>query len=109
MFMLNADTNANNIYLGSTLIPKVEGACEVIISSLETLPTHIVTSPLASLRLFCSFCFELPILATEPIYNTLVLLGVLVRYISITHISNILLLKLPAFLSTKYLRQFPYQ
>ena len=28
MFMLNADTNANNIYLGSTLIPKVEGACD---------------------------------------------------------------------------------
>ena len=28
MFMLNADTNANNIYLGSTLILKVEGACD---------------------------------------------------------------------------------
>ena len=28
MFMLNADTNANNIYLGSTLVPKVEGACD---------------------------------------------------------------------------------
>ena len=38
----------------------------VITSTLETLPTHIVTSPLASLRLFRSFCFELPILATKP-------------------------------------------
>ena len=81
----------------------------VITSTLETLPTHIVTSPLASLRLFRSFCFELPILATEPVSNTQLLLGVLVRYTSITHISNILLLKLPAFLSTKYLRQFRYQ
>ena len=104
MFMLNVDTNANNIYLGSTLIR----IAMVIISSLETLPTHIVTSPLASLRLFRSFCFELPILATEPVSNTHVLLGVLVRYTSITHILNILLLKLPAFLSTKYLRQFRY-
>jgi hypothetical protein len=71
----------------------------VITSTLETLPTHIVTSPLASLCLFRRFCFELPILATEPVYNTQVLLGVLVRYTSITCVSNILLLKLPAFLS----------
>ena len=31
----------------------------MIISILEPLPTHIVTSPLASLRLFRSFYFEL--------------------------------------------------
>ena len=62
----------------------------VITSTMETLPTHIVTSPLVSLHLFRSFCFELPILATEPVSNTQVLLGVLVRYTSITHISNIL-------------------
>src|SRR3990170_1545415 len=87
----------NNIYLGSTLISKVEGACD---------GEHINTSPLASLRLFRSFCFELPTLATKPVSNTQVLLGVVVRYTSITRISNILLLKLPAFLSTKYLGQF---
>ena len=52
----------------------------VITSTLETLPTHIVASPLASLNLFPSFCFELPILAIEPVSNTHVLLGVLVRY-----------------------------
>ena len=52
----------------------------VITSTLETLPTRIVTLPLASLRLFRSFCFELPILATEPVSNTHVLLGVLVKY-----------------------------
>ena len=39
----------------------------MIISILEPLPTHIVTSPLTS---FCSFCnsrFELLFLATEPV------------------------------------------
>ena len=39
----------------------------MIISILELLPTHIVTSPLTS---FCSFCnsrFELLLLATEPV------------------------------------------
>ena len=42
----------------------------VILSTLETLPTHIVTSPLASLRLVRSFCFKSPITATEPVSNT---------------------------------------
>ena len=58
----------------------------VILSTLETLPTHIVTSPLASLRLVCSFCFKSPIRATEPVSNTQVLPGVLVRYTLITRI-----------------------
>ena len=58
----------------------------VISSTLETLPTHIVTSPLASLRLVCSFCFKSPIIATEPVSNTQVLLGVLARYTLITRI-----------------------
>ena len=31
----------------------------MIISILELLPTHIVTSPLTSLYLFCNSCFEL--------------------------------------------------
>ena len=58
----------------------------VISSTLETLPTHIVTSPLASLHLVHSFCFKSPIIATEPVSNTQVLLGVLVRYTLITRI-----------------------
>ena len=58
----------------------------VISSTLETLPTHIVTSPLASLRLVRSFCFKSPIIATEPVSNTQVLPGVLVRYTLITRI-----------------------
>ena len=39
----------------------------VILSTLESLPTHIITSPLTS---FCSLCnshFELLLLATEPV------------------------------------------
>ena len=58
----------------------------VISSTLETLPTHIVTSPLASLHLVRSFCFKSPIIATEPVSNTQVLPGVLVRYTLITRI-----------------------
>src|SRR3954470_10437207 len=42
----------------------------MIISILEPLPTHIVTSPLTSLCLFCNSCFELLILATELVSNT---------------------------------------
>ena len=37
---------------------------------LESLPTHIVTSPLTSLCSFCNSCFKLLILATEPVSNT---------------------------------------
>ena len=46
--------------LCSTQIPisMVEGAYDIW-STLEILPTHIVISPLASLRLFHSFYFEL--------------------------------------------------
>src|SRR5215216_135675 len=42
----------------------------VIVSTLETLPTHIVTLPLTSLCAFCNSCFELLILATELVSNT---------------------------------------
>ena len=58
----------------------------VISSTLETLPTHIVISPLASLRLVRRFCFKSPIIATEPVSNTQVLPRVLVRYTLITRI-----------------------
>ena len=61
----------------------------MIISILELLPTHIVTSPLTS---FCSFCnshFELLLLATEPVSNTEGVLRTLVKYTSIICISNI--------------------
>ena len=39
----------------------------MIISILEPLPTHIVTSPLTTLCLFCNSRFELLLLATEPV------------------------------------------
>ena len=42
----------------------------MIISFLELLPTHIVTSPSTSLCLFCNSRFELLLLATEPVSNT---------------------------------------
>ena len=42
----------------------------MIISILEPLPTHIVTSPLTSLCSFCNSHFELLLLATEPVSNT---------------------------------------
>ena len=49
MSMLNANTNLDG-----------RGSVRCLITSnLETLPTHIVSSPLASLRLFRSFYFEL--------------------------------------------------
>ena len=37
----------------------------MIISILEPLPTHIVTSPLTSLCLFCNSCFELLIFSNR--------------------------------------------
>ena len=42
----------------------------VILSTLESLPTDIVTSPLTSLCLFFNSHFELLLLATEPVSNT---------------------------------------
>ena len=42
----------------------------MIISILEPLPTHIVTSPLTSLCSFCNSRFELLLLATELVSNT---------------------------------------
>ena len=56
----------------------------VILSILESFPTHIVALPLTSLCSFCNSCFELLILATEPVSNTLGLLWTLVKYTSIT-------------------------
>ena len=42
----------------------------VILSSLESLPTHVITLPLTSLYLFCNSHFELLLLATELLSNT---------------------------------------
>ena len=41
----------------------------MIISILELLPTHIVTSTFTSFCLFCNSRFELLLLATEPVSN----------------------------------------
>ena len=79
----------------------------MIISILEPLPTHIVTSPSTSLCLFYNSYFELLILATEQVSNTQGLLRALVRYTSITCISNITLFTLPSFLSTKIFGAVP--
>ena len=80
----------------------------MIISILDPLPTHIVTSPLTSLCSFCNSCFELVILATELVSNTQGLLRTQVRY-TIICISNIPLFTLPSFLSAKCLGQFHFQ
>src|SRR5664279_3545405 len=80
-----------------------------ITSTFDPLPTRIVTSSLASGRLFRSSYFELHMLATEPVSNTQALQRVLVRYTSITCISHIPLFTLPAFLSAIYLGQFRFQ
>ena len=90
-----------------------EGRCRgsvptAITSTLEPFPTCIVTSSLANLRLIRSPCFELQIWATEPVSNTQALLRALVRYTSITCISNIPF-TLSSFLSAKYLGQFRFQ
>ena len=59
----------NNIYLGSTLILKVEGVYDGDHINLGIISnTHIVTSLLTSR---CDSCFELLILATKPVSNTL--------------------------------------
>ena len=55
----------NNIYLGSTLISKYRECAMMIISILEPVPTHIVTSPSTSLCLFCNSCFELLIFSNR--------------------------------------------
>ena len=60
----------------------------MIISILEPLPTHIITSPLTSLCSFCNSHFELLILATEPVLNTHGFLWTLVKYTSIICISK---------------------
>src|SRR3954462_14179450 len=71
-----------------------------ITSTFDPFPTCIVTSFFASFRLFCSTCFELQIGATEPVSNTQALLRLLVRYTSITCISDIpFFLMLPFFKS----------
>ena len=68
----------------------------VILSTLESFPTHIVTSSSISVCLFCNSRFELLLLATESVSNTEGLLQTLVKYTSITCISNILLFTLPS-------------
>ena len=55
----------NNIYLGSTLIPKYRECAMMIISILKPLPTYIVTSFLTSLYLFCISCFKLLIFSNR--------------------------------------------
>src|SRR3954471_15288979 len=110
MFMLNAGTK-KQLFMSKT---NPEGRCRgsvptAITSTLEPFPMRIVTSSLASVHLICSPCFELQILATEPVSNTQVLLRALVRYTSITSVSHIHLFTLPSFLSTKYLGQFRFQ
>ena len=79
----------------------------VILSTLESLPTHIVPLPSTSLCSFCNSYFELLILATESLSNTQGLLWTLVKYTSITCISNIPLFSMPSFLSAKYLGTVP--
>ena len=76
----------------------------VIISTFESFPTHIITLLLTSL---CNSCLELLILATEPVSNTQWLLRTLVKYTSITCISNIPLFNLPSFLSAKVFGAVP--
>src|SRR3954468_14173897 len=109
MFMLNA--GKQQLFRSNT---NPEGRCRgsvptAITSTLEPFPTRIVTSSFASVRLIRSPCFELQILAIEPVSNTQVLLRALVRYTSITCISHIPLFTLPSFLSAKYLGQFRFQ
>ena len=79
----------------------------MIISILEPLPTHIVTSPLTSLYSFCNSRFELLFFATEPVSNSEGLLWTLVKYTSITCISNIPLFTLPSFLIHQILGVVP--
>ena len=55
--------------LGSTLILKVKGVCDGDLMNLGITSTHIITSPLTSLCLFCNSRFELLLLETEPVSN----------------------------------------
>ena len=70
--MLNANTNLDG--RGSV-------RC-FIISTLETLPTHIVSSPLASLRLLRSFYFELHINTMYIQYTSIDLATLLIYQVS---------------------------
>ena len=79
----------------------------MIISILEPLPTHIITSPLTSMCSLCNSRFELLLLATEPVSNIEGLLRTLVKYTSIICISNIPLFTLPYFLSCQILGAVP--
>ena len=79
----------------------------MIISILKLLSTHIITSPLTSFCLFCNPRFKLLILATELVPNTEGLLWTLVKYTSITCISNIPLFTLPSFLIRQSLGVVP--
>mgnify|MGYP005821726033 CR=1 FL=1 len=82
----------NNNYSGLKLISKVdvEVACRLRSHRLwNHFPRAFVTSSLANLCLIPSPCFELQILAIEPVYNSQVLLRALVRYTAITCIRSI--------------------
>ena len=79
----------------------------MITSILELLQIHIVTLPLTSLCSFCNSRFKLLILATELVPNTKGLLWTLVKYTSITCISNIPLFTLPSFLIRQSLGVVP--
>ena len=78
-----------------------------ILSTLESLPTHIVTSPSTNLCSFCNSCFKLLIIATEPVSNTQGLLWTLVKYTSITCISNIPFVHFAILLSRQVSRAVP--
>src|SRR6266480_1326166 len=110
MFMLNACTKCLLFRFITNPDGRRRGRVPTAITStLDPLPTRIVTSFLRSARLFCNSCFELQILATDPVSNTQLLLRVLVRYTSTTCISHIPLFTRPAFLSARYLGQLRFQ
>src|SRR3954469_6553913 len=98
MFMLNAGTKQHLFRFITNPDGKWRGSVPTAITStFDPLSTRIVTSSLASGRLFLSPYFELHILATEPVSHTQALLRLLVRYTSITCISHIPLFTFPYF------------
>src|SRR3954466_13526674 len=110
MFMLSAGTRYHLFKFITNPDSKWRGSVPTAITStLDPLPTRILTSPLASGRLFRSPGFELQTLAIELVSNTQVLLRALVKYTSITCISYIPLFALLAFLSARYLGQLRFQ
>ena len=65
MSMLNKHQSKQHLS-GFNTNPEGRGSVRCLITStLEILPTHIVTLPLASLCLFCNSCFELLIISNQ--------------------------------------------